>query len=513
MKFGKEDLVKNQFWVLLGVYVPLMLIAIFVLSTAVASNLEEQDKIIQAQKGQLASQNTAGIGVKEFQQLEGKTKELQKQVREAWQKAWEVQKDVLTWPTPPNDMDPELKKQLTELKFGAMIGGTKENETNICGRYEKAYYEQIATLHKFFQTEVQLPNGTTRTFEPVAFLGGGPSVIRVQKDRGALKFPLSEEVWLLQEDLMVQHELLKGIRKANEYFSHFRAVEGADKPAAGEIARQRFQSSAWQVDLVLNGKDKKWTLAGKIKNLGPVRYPLGNIFFQVRLYKDPARKPVVLEVEGEVLEPNQEIAIKETKPYTQLNDDPQGLFGLEFLMEPRFSSVRRIDRIALNYESLRQIAPRLRATAFSIAEDPGLAVQPGGAAAAPGQPEEFKKSSLTPNGVERLRYCDITTQVRRRAFGLVLEIDQSRIPEILAGLASSKLHIQVTQVHWLHGYYQLEKKPKSKDDVVLSDQVVVAVYGIVSLYERYSDAPQPGKPPAPGTKPPAPAGTPPMPPK
>lgn len=520
MKLKKEDLAKNQFWLLLGVYIPLMLIAIFILATAVAGDLGAREQEIKVQQDALAKKNSSGIsGARQFQTLEARSKKVHGQVVTAWKQAWEIQKDLLTWPTPPNDMDATLKSQLTELKFGDKIGGADETmESTLCGRYEKAYYEQAETLQKFFQTEVELPNGTKKTFEPILFLGGPTQVLQIQKDRGGWKSPLSEEVWLLQEDLMIQHELLKAVRAANDFFSHFQykvggaagaqvgIALGAALPAKNLRYGQRFHNSVWQIDLALS---KEKTFSGKIKNISNQRQPLGNIFFLVRLYRDPSRSPKVLEVEGETLEPGQEIPIKESKPYS-LNDDPEGLVELDLLMEPRFSAVKKIDKLQLNYESLRKIG--LKPAAFSIKADPTLAPKP----AVAGRPPETKGSSLTPNQLERVRYCEVTNQVRRRPFGIMLAVDQSRIPEVLASLASSKLQIQVTQMHWLHGQATLaERKPKSKAEVAQPDLVAVAIYGLVSLYERYADKPAavPGKPAArPGTPPGRPAAPPAKPP-
>jgi hypothetical protein len=58
--------------------------------------------------------------------------------------------------------------------------------------------------------------------------------------------------------------------------------------------------------------------------------------------------------------------------------------------------------------------------------------------------------AVSPNGLIRNRYIDVTEQVRRMPVGLVVVVDQANVQDFLTAFANSRLRIQTTQVHWQH---------------------------------------------------------------
>jgi hypothetical protein len=200
---------------------------------------------------------------------------------------------------------------------------------------------------------------------------------------------------------------------------------------------------------------------------------------------------------------------------------------------------------------------------------------PGGGAGSQGPVE------LSKNGLVRNRYIDVTGQVRRVSVAMVLIIDQAHIQDVLTSFANSrdplltvtnppdvKLRTQTTQFHWqrMPDTFKLvdqsENRPEpgtvpsgpggprrdprmmptpvapsatttaagSSNEEEKSNLIEMTVYGIVSLYERFTEpatastagpggtgAPvtrpgvRPGLPTPPGGVAPAPAPVPPTP--
>ncbi len=120
---------------------------------------------------------------------------------------------------------------------------------------------------------------------------------------------------------------------------------------------------------------------------------------------------------------------------------------------------------------------------------------PAPAAAVPASPK-------TPSGLNRLRYAEVTAQVRRMPFGLVVIVDQMHVNDVLTALTNYTLDVQITQTHWQHyrGNLAAAARPGGKPEEGQGSFVELAVYGYIKLYERHaSDAP-----PAAGTPPAAP---------
>src|SRR5262249_5219592 len=58
--------------------------------------------------------------------------------------------------------------------------------------------------------------------------------------------------------------------------------------------------------------------------------------------------------------------------------------------------------------------------------------------------------TLTPNGLEKSRYLDVSDQARRMPVAMVLVVDQSYVQEVLTAVANSRLRMWTTQWEWQH---------------------------------------------------------------
>src|SRR5271155_1363756 len=114
MSVDKETLIKHKFWIVFGVYVFLILIAALYLPTVVAEYTAEEARKIDSKKRDLdhlisaPPKNTA-----DWNQMEERRKLLEKRKVDMWKVAWDLQKDVMTWPD-------ELKT-IGEQNFGDKI--------------------------------------------------------------------------------------------------------------------------------------------------------------------------------------------------------------------------------------------------------------------------------------------------------------------------------------------------------------------------------------------------------
>jgi hypothetical protein len=82
----------------------------------------------------------------------------------------------------------------------------------------------------------------------------------------------------------------------------------------------------------------------------------------------------------------------------------------------------------------------------------GAALGAGGGGMGGGASGQTAKEE-TPNGISKLRYIEVTDQVRRMPVSLVLIIDQLDLQDILAAFTNSEhMRYQITQYHWKRYY-------------------------------------------------------------
>lgn len=516
MQVDKETLIKNRFWVLFGVFVPLAFFAVIWLQTAVEGAVEEERQKIKKHREELAKNaNDAKLaGHKELTLCKEKIEKLSKRKQTVWKEAWDYQQGLMFWPAKVTDSP--IPQKVGEPVRLADLGFGKEVPENIRAAYADSYMAQYEAMAKFFQ--VQVPEKDPKSgavkqkpISPVAFRENWQAVLKPVPKWRVLP-PSNEEVWLGQEDVWVRHELLVALREANASVARFQVV-GKEPAAAGPPFTQTFENPYWRIDLNLYSKDQQFYIKGKITNIGKRRLALGRALFWLQIHPDEKGR-IVLPIEGEARAAGESWDIKETLVDVLLN--PTGLFGMEQILESQTAPVRRIDEVELFRHSHRTYEPLLD----SARQFPKPKLSSGKSVGGVQIQSGFQRP-LTPNGIEQLRYTDVTDQVRRMPLALVVIADQAHVPEVLTALANSKLRMQITQVNWLHFRGSLktdeEKTPAAKDappkipaglpppkDAKVAEEaqnnlVELSIYGIASLYERPPDTSEadPGKAPPP----------------
>src|ERR1043166_7366651 len=123
MKLDKETLARNRFWVVLGILVPLIFIALIDLSTGVAGELDTDRAKLDEHKKKLEAEyaKTRGKNDNEMKLLEDKETKLKERKTELWKEAWALQKDIQIWPKAIQEAAPQEKyggKPIGDYNFG-----------------------------------------------------------------------------------------------------------------------------------------------------------------------------------------------------------------------------------------------------------------------------------------------------------------------------------------------------------------------------------------------------------
>src|ERR1700730_15130634 len=98
MKFDKDTIIKNRFWILLSLFVPLVFASVLLLYITVGSAGQEQRKRIEASEGEFEKlgkplRNDAWVPALKIRNQKAEGKKL-----DIWRSAWEAQKALMTWP-------------------------------------------------------------------------------------------------------------------------------------------------------------------------------------------------------------------------------------------------------------------------------------------------------------------------------------------------------------------------------------------------------------------------------
>jgi hypothetical protein len=516
-KIDKETLIKNRFWVMLVGVVPLVLVALIWLKTVVASANAKDRLSTEEVKSKLQKQADGLQGTEdEFKALREKVGKLKEKRQEVWKAAWDIQKDLMTWPKAREFAG------LDKLYFGDPLGETPEKDEKV----RVAFAMDKTGYRSQFEEVVKL-------VEPGDFEGGWekalPHVRQWRRQEGP---PSTEEVWLAQEDLWVQRELFLAIREANDVVGKLKKIdkegERAPKPDVStkdkERFRERFANPYWQVDLtIVEPTTGKFFIRGTIKNVAKQRQVIKELKFKTYLSNDPNDPDAEeLIIQGGIVGAGQEVPlqfkVEDAKALQRLYTvkrvtPPDGLFGVDQVMDGATVPVKRIVKVVIPYHSDRTYLP-LEAPFFSRLTEAKKAE--GDSTEAKDKGPLLLPSNKTPNGLERLRYYYRTAQVRRMPIGIVMLVDQAHVQDVLTAFANSKrpgciLRLQPTQVDWHR--FRSEFRPgggtKAKDkgkaapppdpaldkDAPPSEQqftmVEMAFYGVASLYERYPPRPPP----------------------
>lgn len=510
-QIDKETLIKNKFWILLGSIVPLVLLACIWMLTVVRSANQAKAREIEQAKQNLDKNVDVRETQLEYEALLSQEEKLKLQKKDVWKAAWEIQKDMMTWPA--------TMKDLNKLYFGDPLSPDAAEQDKRRNQFilPSGYHAQL--------------NQVVQLVEPVQYNGGWNKVVRhVAKWDTTRGLPEVEEIWLAMEDLWVQRELFYAIKQANDFTAKYKKVEDEKErapkpdPAKKEQFRERFRNPYWELDLIVaKDAENKNVLRGTIKNVGKQRQSIGRVTYRVLLSDDSAAKDDLnkyeeLTIQGESLAVNQEGPIKMVDEKKVLREEqlvkefaPGGIFAVYQVFDITTAPIKRIDKIALGHQSHRTQGFLLRPPRFSkvqLEEKKADAAAPAVGADAEAAEKEREAKRKTENGLDRFRYLVVTPQVRQMPVGIVVLVDQAHIQDFLTAMANSLrpgsiLRIQPTQVDW-HRYRgtfktatadktAVKDKEKEKDkgkakpevEEAVPSLVELAFYGIASLYERY----------------------------
>jgi hypothetical protein len=498
MKVDKEFLIKHRFWILIGLFVILALVPLFLLTTSVSATVaaatEGYTKAKKAVEGISGSvPNTRFVDAYTI-----KDKFVADKKAVLHKEAWDAQKSMLTY---PESLTPVVK----DMYVGDAIDF--HNLDKFAREYKNQLSDAVIEIKPLIPQE-GFENGV------VQFAGNSINgVLNLAVSFDNLP-PTKEDFWLAQEDLWVKRELLRVIRDANELVARFHAADeekpapqkkpeqpkpadaaaaaeakpaegaapaAAEKPAPKPVVAKKpidynhrvFRNQHWELDLTLKPgqNDKKqpvYLVGGTIKNIGKRRRPLG-VVFKVLMQPGADAAGIALPVDREPL------GVEETwqippKEFTPQQVAFEGLYGVEELLTWRTAPVKRIDVIALDYSSSRMANRTLKPPRWytpPVEETaPGADGAPGGPPIGGAMANKMKEmgmggdgpagpggmgamgSPVTKNGMILNRYIDTNEQVRHMPVGMVVIADDEHLSELLSAFSNSRLRIQVTQCHW-----------------------------------------------------------------
>lgn len=542
MKIDKEYLARHHFWFLLAAYTPMVLLGLILLWTSVAGAIDGEANKLKALKDEVKKYAKADVKNKTWiDAFREKANELAKKKNDVWGEVWQGQSTIFTWPEP--------LAELQTYEYGEDIREAQKRDIYINDK--DCYRKQVKDLVAVVQPVNEKGEGV------VQFRGSWKEVItHVSKwvsSGGPLTVPSSEDVWLAQEDLWIQKELLQVIRDTNDSLAVYEKSKTPPKPAKDEIDRQVFENPRWRLELGVTRDELRW----RVTNRSPRQQTLALTF---RLTFMPKRTQD-LWVDGEPLAPNQsskEVVVK-FPGFIGL----KGIHAVEQVLDWRTAPVKRIDHLQLAYNAHSTTGkPLVPFPKFAPKDDdPTKSAAPSGPGMPPGGMQGTMPMPMPPNGpmygerpggakggnemgLERNRYIETSDQVRRMPVAMVLIVDQAHVQDVLTAFAKSRLRFQTTQVEWkryrgsiqpvvdegggkvAEGDMRMRRPPMAPPGVIgnfrpppmarpgvanpqestendedSSNLVELALYGITSLYAKY-----PPKPPASDT--PAAPGTP-----
>ncbi len=322
MKIDKEYLLKNRFWVSLIAFAPIWLVVLLVAWISMGTTFKTYAKTVADKK---AAFNTLGdVRNESFTQpVIDRKAELEKEKKKVWKEAWKGQDaspgrpGLMFWPENPRFRSRGLLE--TSGYFGQEIPAGERSDFKEPGIYDA-------------QLPVAGENGVAQRLRPIEPKSSWDELIH----RASFKErdPTTEEIWLAQEDLWVQSELLDVVRDALvsaarfENVVNFKRVDipkteleklsapaapagapptgttGAEEPKKPTVLRQRFRNPHWQLDLVMEHHEKSKELTAttetRLTNIDAdhVNLPVAGLELEIRQPSATPPKPVPLVFAG-----------------------------------------------------------------------------------------------------------------------------------------------------------------------------------------------------------------------
>jgi hypothetical protein len=468
MKVDKEVLIKQHFWILLSLAALLPLICLFILWTYASDSVEGKKKEVTATKDRLNKiknpKNDAwlkALAVKEDKVVAQKDK--------VWAEASKAQADMIEFP----ESFPGAKEVNEKLYFGDPLSENfRINYARANGPY-RAQYDANIELVDPVKSPIQ---------GQVQFKGGAEAIVPPFSGKFDKIPPDSIELWLLQEELAMERELLRIIRDTNDMIATFHKVPGASKPdkSKGEIDHQIFTNANFKLDLVLAEQKGTKLFRCTLTNISKRRQSLG-IPFLVDVKGVGAQG---FYADGEPLAPGASVVLKDKQGGDQEKElalqtqsgvlSGEVLQGVMQVYNWRTAPIKRINMLKMGVQSNRTQGALNPPGFDKAAADAALAAQQaaqpaadgGGGTGAGGMEGMMSRmqrmgggerggggfgggrSDQTKNGFEKNRYMSVSKQVRRIPILLAVVMDQAHVQDFLTVVANSKLRIQTTQVYW-----------------------------------------------------------------
>lgn len=469
-KNTNEALKKHHFWILAGAAPLFIFLAVIFMMSGVSGAIEEQKKVINAAVTEVQGTRPPGQGV--IDDYEKQKSVLQKKKGELWLENWERQKVFFSWPRGPRG---EFDKY-QDLKFGERLVETTNEFEVFTRNYPEMFTEMAAKVR------------------PTRFAGGWQSVLRHVSNWGQ-QTPRSNQLWMALEDVWVQRAMLEPIKEVNTEIATFTLVPGQERTPL----KRRFSSRVWELNIEVVDQGQNKMLKGKLKNRTGQLQLLGqgNVMrLNVWLDNRPEAPPIPFEIQGEFVPGNGEIEIPPLFNHVLLPGVvPVEIAKVMQVLDDRTVPIRRIDRLVLGYKSSMHATAELQPPAFwpedatmsrvggGMPGGPGSEAFPGtepgdsggapgptrgmagtGVGGGPGGPGIDGSAGASGPGIasgppmtvlngNRLRYLEVTDQVRRMPVAFVIVVDQMFINDVLTAYSNSPFRFYIVQSHWkrFHG--------------------------------------------------------------
>jgi hypothetical protein len=466
MKVDKETLIKHRFWIALGAYGLLWLLLLLMLPLMIGSSASAARTIYKKANDDVDKIKNPPSGGKpgDFANeawtdpIRKKEEELSKRKVEVWKVAWETQKDLMTWP------GDDLAPLNTDMKDAYFLDPIPDSDKGTKAPLKRDRFSKNLYRPQFDELK--------EAIFPAYYQGDYETILR-PVTTWSTDPPGNDECWLAQEDFWIKRDLIYSLRDAIATVAYYTpdTIDPKKEPAPAGATVRRFHNANWEVTLLLEEDSRKrLTISPKstIKNINADRrrLPLAGVLLQITQFAPGSSIPrgqALLLVEGEPLKWGETVEVK--KSVLVDNFTRQDPLMVQQVFNWYTSPVKRLDRLEVGTHlalSHRMTKYGLQ-TKSSSKEDtsepaPDLAGGGGMMGGARGPAGGMMMSGASggkggaadQNGVERKRYLDFSDQVRRVPVGMVLVVDQGRIPDVLTALTNSRLHVWVTQWQWSH---------------------------------------------------------------
>lgn len=467
IKLDKETLIKHRFWVALGAFVPLFLVAWLVLWLSVSGqvtikasefkkSVEDIEKVKDPKNDNYQKPMTEKKGkleehkLKVWYELYNGTKEYPALAQ------WDL---CTEWPY-DEQKTPKLKEMSNE-PFGGPLDPQTKKPVEISYEQRQSYREDLYKEYRERKREEfkKLAEPMTMDFDTVIAM---PPIAEHPEYT-----PTTEEIWLTQETVWVKRELLRLLQATLFNIGYFQPVEDKTPPPAGYASHFLFRNSNWELDLLLRKGERNQLFISKnstIKNVNPNKRTLP--LREVKVYVEQAnpnsekklnRPGPTFTIQGDPVpwgEKPRPIGGEDVRVDTYSFTDKEPIYALQ-----RFtwgnSPIKEIDAMILGCQSSRTAFQELRGIKE---EDPAAATTTTTTTTTGGKmgmmggsgPDTAAagKGNASPLAIPLKRYLQVTPQVRRIPIGIVLVMDQAYIEDLMAVFLNSRLRFLPTQLQW-----------------------------------------------------------------